>query len=205
MLKFAECPAKLELPRPMGRGVSDGYQKYRGSLSMRKVGIPWESFRIERKEWCEAWNVFIRRWFIRYIPNLSAIPMGMGLGDLNGVTEKLDYLKELGVDEIWLTPFFCSPQRDNGYDVADYESVDPMFGTMEDFDRLVTEADKRGMGIMLDMVFNHTSTAHRWFQKALQGDPEYMNYYIFRDAPAHTPPTNWVSKFGAVLGNMCPP
>lgn len=129
---------------------------------------------------------------------------GDGIGDLNGVTEKLDYLKELGVDEIWLTPFFCSPQRDNGYDVADYESVDPMFGTMEDFDRLVTEADKRGMGIMLDMVFNHTSTAHRWFQKALQGDPEYMNYYIFRDAPAHTPPTNWISKFGGSAWEYVP-
>ena len=121
---------------------------------------------------------------------------GDGIGDLNGVTEKLEYLKELGIDYIWLTPFFVSPQKDNGYDVADYKSVDPMFGTMEDFERLVREAEKRQIGIMLDMVFNHTSTSHEWFQKALQGDPTYMDYYIFRDSPSDVSPTNWVSKFG---------
>ena len=121
---------------------------------------------------------------------------GDGIGDLNGVTEKLDYLKELGVDYIWLTPFFVSPQKDNGYDVADYKRVEPMFGTMKDFDRLVKEADQRGIGIMLDMVFNHTSTSHEWFQKALAGDPEYMDYYIFKDSPEQVPPTNWISKFG---------
>lgn len=121
---------------------------------------------------------------------------GDGIGDLNGVTEKLDYLKELGVDYIWLTPFFVSPQNDNGYDVADYKKVEPMFGTMDDFDRLVKEADQRGIGIMLDMVFNHTSTSHEWFQKALAGDPEYMDYYIFKDSPEQVPPTNWISKFG---------
>lgn len=121
---------------------------------------------------------------------------GDGIGDLKGITSKLDYLKGLGIDYIWSTPFFKSPQRDNGYDVADYYSIEPMFGTMEDAEELIREADKRGIGIMLDMVFNHTSTAHEWFQKALQGDEKYMNYYIFRDGAPDTPPTNWESKFG---------
>ncbi len=121
---------------------------------------------------------------------------GDGVGDLRGVIEKLDYLKYLGIDYIWMTPFFVSPQRDNGYDVADYRSVDPTFGTMEDLDELIEEAAKRDIGIMLDMVFNHTSTEHKWFQKALEGRQEYMDYYIFKDGNPDEPPTNWKSKFG---------
>ena len=116
---------------------------------------------------------------------------GDGLGDLPGVTAKLDYLKDLGVDYLWLTPFFPSPQRDNGYDVADYRAIDPRFGTMEDLETLVREADKRGIGLMLDMVFNHTSTAHAWFQKALAGDEKYQNYYIFKEGTPDKIPTNW--------------
>lgn len=118
-------------------------------------------------------------------------------GDLNGVIEKLDYLKELGVEYIWLTPIYPSPMNDNGYDVADYTDINPDFGTMEDFDRLVEEANKRGINLMLDMVFNHTSTDHIWFQKALEGDKKYQDYYIFKDNNnSNTPPTNWISKFG---------
>ncbi len=82
---------------------------------------------------------------------------GDGLGDIRGITEKLDYLKQLGVDYIWSTPFFVSPQNDNGYDVADYYKIDPAYGTMEDLEELIREADKRGIGLMLDMVFNHES------------------------------------------------
>ena len=121
---------------------------------------------------------------------------GDGLGDLAGVTAKLDYLKELGVDFLWLTPFFVSPQNDNGYDVADYCAIDPRFGTMEDAEALIRAARERGIGIMLDMVFNHTSTQHAWFQRALAGDPAYMDYYIWQDGREGRPPTNWVSKFG---------
>ena len=122
---------------------------------------------------------------------------GDGLGDLKGVTDKLLYLKELGIDYIWLTPFFVSPQNDNGYDVADYRNIDPRYGTMEDAENLISEAGKLGIGIMLDMVFNHTSTEHEWFKKAMEGDPKYMDYYIFRDPkPDGFAPTNWVSKFG---------
>ncbi|MDD2958462.1 MAG: alpha,alpha-phosphotrehalase [Lachnospiraceae bacterium] len=121
---------------------------------------------------------------------------GDGLGDLNGVTSRLDYLKELGVDYIWLTPFFVSPMNDNGYDVADYTAVDPSFGTMEDACRLIAEAKLRGIGLMFDMVFNHTSTEHEWFLRAMKGEEKYMNYYIFRDGSPDLPPTNWESKFG---------
>lgn len=122
---------------------------------------------------------------------------GDGLGDLNGVIEKLDYLQYLGVDLIWMTPFYPSPQRDNGYDVADYRKVDPRYGTMEIFEKLVKEAKKRKIDIMLDMVFNHTSTEHAWFQKALSGDEKYKKYYIFKKGKADgSAPTNWESKFG---------
>lgn len=120
-----------------------------------------------------------------------------GLGDLRGVIEKLDYIKELGVDYIWLTPFFVSPQNDNGYDVADYYNIDPRYGTMEDVDELIAEADKRGMGLMFDMVFNHVSTDHEWFKKAMQGDPYYKDFFYFRKGKSDgSAPTNWVSKFG---------
>lgn len=119
-----------------------------------------------------------------------------GIGDLNGITEKLDYIKYLGADYIWITPFFISPQRDNGYDVADYCNIDPAYGTMEDFDRLSAEAKKRGIGIMLDMVFNHTSTEHKWFKKALAGEKKFQDFYIFKKGEKGTPPTNWASKFG---------
>ena len=121
---------------------------------------------------------------------------GDGIGDLGGIISRLDYLKNLGVDYLWITPFFLSPMNDNGYDVADYYSINPMFGTMDDADRLIREAADRGIGLMFDMVFNHTSTDHEWFQKALAGDPTYMDYYIFRDPVDGHAPTNWESKFG---------
>lgn len=121
---------------------------------------------------------------------------GDGIGDLKGVTKKLDYLKGLGVDYIWLTPFYVSPQRDNGYDIANYYEVDPRFGTMEDFEDMIRECEIRGIKVMLDMVFNHTSTEHEWFKKALEGDVKYKNYYIFKKGRAGKEPTNWKSKFG---------
>lgn len=122
---------------------------------------------------------------------------GDGFGDLKGVTEKLDYIKELGADYIWLTPFFVSPQNDNGYDVEDYYRVDPRYGTMEDLEELIREAGERGISLMFDMVFNHTSSHHEWFQKALAGDEKYKEFYIFRKGnKPGTPPTNWESKFG---------
>ena len=136
---------------------------------------------------------------------------GDGIGDLRGITRRLDYLERLGVDYLWITPFFVSPQNDNGYDVADYRAVEPMFGTMDDFDELSREARAHGIGLMLDMVFNHTSTSHEWFRRALAGDPRYLAYYKFVDAaPDATaedpgePPTNWVSKFGGSAWEYVP-
>ena len=129
---------------------------------------------------------------------------GDGCGDLRGIIEKLDYLKWLGVDYVWSTPFFLSPQRDNGYDIADYYQVDPAFGTMEDAEELIREAGKRGIGIMFDMVFNHTSTEHEWFKKALAGEGEYQDYYIFREGGPENPPTNWESKFGGSAWEYVP-
>ncbi len=121
---------------------------------------------------------------------------GDGFGDILGVIEKLDYLQELGVDYLWLTPFFPSPQKDNGYDVADYCAIDSRFGTMADLEELIKQGEKRGIGLMLDMVFNHTSTEHVWFQKALAGEEKYQKYYIFKDGTPNKAPTNWQSKFG---------
>lgn len=121
---------------------------------------------------------------------------GDGVGDLKGIIEKLDYLQEIGTDYIWITPFFESPLNDNGYDISDYKSVASIFGTMEDVDILIREAKKHKIGVMLDMVFNHTSTEHIWFKKALSGDKKYMDYYIFKDGKDKNPPTNWISKFG---------
>ncbi|MGV3288259.1 alpha,alpha-phosphotrehalase [Bacillus wiedmannii] len=113
-------------------------------------------------------------------------------GDIKGVTEKLDYLKELGVDYIWLTPIYQSPQNDNGYDVSDYYSIDPSYGTMEEFEELLEEARARNIEIMLDIVVNHSSTEHKWFKEAKEDkNSPYRNYYIWRDEK-----NNWQSKFG---------
>ena len=106
---------------------------------------------------------------------------GNGIGDLQGIKEKLPYLSELGIDVIWLNPFYPSPQRDNGYDISDYTAVNPLFGTMADFEDLVTTAKSYGIELMLDMVLNHCSTEHEWFKKALAGDAYYQDFFILRD------------------------
>lgn len=104
-----------------------------------------------------------------------------GIGDLQGIISKLDYIKDLGVDYVWLSPVNKSPQHDNGYDISDYYDIDPMFGTLEDYKELIREANSRGMKMMLDLVLNHTSDEHEWFQKALAGDEYYKDFYIWRD------------------------
>lgn len=121
---------------------------------------------------------------------------GSGTGDLAGVIQRLDYLQTLGVDAIWLTPFYVSPQVDNGYDVADYQAIDPAYGTMGDFDNLVAAAHQRGIRIILDMVFNHTSTEHAWFRAAENPQDPHRDFYIWRDGTPNTPPNGWQAKFG---------
>jgi alpha-glucosidase len=128
---------------------------------------------------------------------------GDGIGDLNGITEHLDYLKNLGVDAIWLTPVYPSPQVDFGYDISDYENIDPQYGTLKDFDRLVAEADKRHIRILMDMVMNHTSDKHKWFleSRSSRTNP-YRDWYMWQDGKGETatskgePPNNWQSDFG---------
>ncbi|MDC9613763.1 alpha,alpha-phosphotrehalase [Xenorhabdus khoisanae] len=121
---------------------------------------------------------------------------GSGTGDINGITQRLDYLQRLGVEAIWITPIYPSPQVDNGYDVADYCAINPDYGSMEDFDNLVQNAHQRGIRIILDMVFNHTSTLHPWFQAAQDINSPYRQFYIWKDGSEGTLPNNWKSKFG---------
>ena len=121
---------------------------------------------------------------------------GNGMGDIKGIIEKLPYLEKLGIEMIWMNPVFKSPQKDNGYDVTDYYAIDPLFGTMEDIDALIAKAKEHGIELMFDMVFNHTSITHEWFQKALAGDKKYEDYYILREPKEDgSLPTNWQSKF----------
>ena len=130
---------------------------------------------------------------------------GDGIGDLNGIRSKLPYIKNLGVDYVWVTPFFCSPMVDNGYDVSDYKNVNPMFGTMSDCEAMISEAKKLGIGFMFDMVFNHTSSEHEWFKKALSGDKKYMDYYFFREGRENNqPPADWSCGFGGSAWEYVP-
>ena len=121
-----------------------------------------------------------------------------GIGDLNGITSRLDYLKVLGVDAIWLTPIYPSPQIDFGYDISDYENIDPQYGTLADFDRLVAEAKKRNIRIIMDLVLNHTSDKHPWFiESASSKTNPKRNWYVWKDAKSPgVPPNNWESVFG---------
>lgn len=120
-----------------------------------------------------------------------------GTGDLLGIIRRLKYIKLLGVDAIWITPFYVSPQIDNGYDVADYTKIDPIYGTIVDFDNLITKSHEIGLKVIIDMVFNHTSTQHNWFKKSLNPKSIYRKYYIWKDASIEGgPPNNWKSKFG---------
>ncbi|WP_433744823.1 alpha,alpha-phosphotrehalase [Falsibacillus pallidus] len=123
---------------------------------------------------------------------------GNGVGDIKGITEKLDYLKKLGVEVIWLTPIYKSPQHDNGYDISDYFGIHEEYGTMEDFNELLDEAHKHGLKIIMDIVVNHTSTDHEWFQQAKRSkDNPIRDFYIWKDPKEDgSEPTNWQSKFG---------
>ena len=139
-------------------------------------------------------------------PRSFADSNGDGIGDLNGITAKLDYLRDLGVDAIWITPCFPSPQVDFGYDVSDYENIDPMYGTLKDFDRLVGEAKKRGIHVVLDFVVNHSSDKHAWFIDSKSSKTSaHRDWYIWRDGkPGGKPPNNWLSTFGLSAWKLVP-
>lgn len=130
---------------------------------------------------------------------------GDGIGDLQGIISKLDYLKELGVDVLWLSPIYDSPNDDMGYDIRDYQKIMTEFGTMDDFDEMLSEIHKRGMKLIMDLVVNHTSDEHEWFKKALAGDEKYKDYYFFRKGKGDgIPPNNWTSFFSGSAWNYYP-
>jgi alpha-glucosidase len=145
------------------------------------------------KDWWETAS------FYQVYPRSFADSDGDGIGDLKGITGRLDYLKELGVDAFWMSPIFKSPMADFGYDISDYEAIQVEYGTLEDFDDLVRKAQSLGLKIILDFVPNHTSDEHEWFRKSVAGDPEYKGYYIWNEGKVdgatgeRGPPCNWVS------------
>ena len=130
-------------------------------------------------------------------PRSFADSNGDGIGDINGITAHLDYLKDLGVDVIWLSPVYQSPNDDNGYDISDYQAIMQEFGTMEDFDRMLEEMHKRGLKLVMDLVVNHTSDEHRWFVESRKSkDNPYRDYYIWKDPKDGKEPNNWGACFG---------
>ena len=143
--------------------------------------------------------------FYQIYPKSFQDTTGTGVGDLQGIITHLDYLHHLGIDGIWLSPVCASPQVDNGYDVSDYCAIDPMFGTMEDMEQLIAEAKKRNISIIMDLVLNHCSDQHGWFQEALKGkDNPYHDYFIWRDGDGITPPNDMMSVFGGPAWTFVP-
>ena len=157
-----------------------------------------DSTMLEKKWWHEkaAYQIYPKSF---YDTN------GDGIGDLKGVISKLDYLKDLGIDIIWLSPIYCSPLADQGYDISDYYDIDPRFGTMEDMDELLKEAKSRNMYIVMDLVVNHCSDEHEWFKKACEDpDGEYGKYFYIADAKDYKLPNNWRSYFGGPVWDLLP-
>ncbi|MBO4376929.1 MAG: alpha-glucosidase, partial [Lachnospiraceae bacterium] len=148
-----------------------------------------------RKWWKEAV-------FYQIYPRSFNDSNGDGIGDLRGIIEKLDYIKDLGVDAIWLSPIYDSPNDDNGYDIRDYRKIMTEFGTMEDFDELLKGIHDRGMRLIMDLVVNHTSDEHEWFKDALSNpDSPYRKYYFFREGEKDKAPNNWTSFFSGPAWN----
>ena len=163
---------------------------------------------LERDEPAPSTGPIVPKWwkeavFYQIYPRSFCDSNGDGIGDLPGILGKLDYLKELGVDALWLSPIYDSPNDDNGYDIRDYDKIMAEFGTMDDFDRLLDGIHRRGMRLIMDLVVNHTSDEHPWYQEALRdGNSPYRAYYFFRkDEGSHTPPNNWTSFFSGSAWN----
>ena len=157
-----------------------------------------QDFRERRKEKKMKKNWWKEAVVYQIYPRSFMDSNGDGIGDLKGITSKLDYLKELGIDVIWLSPVYQSPNDDNGYDISDYQAIMEEFGTMEDFDEMLSEAHRRGLKIVMDLVVNHTSDEHRWFVESRKSEENpYHDYYIWREGKGeHEPPNNWGSCFG---------
>ena len=157
-----------------------------------------EMMRMSNKRHTEWWKKSV---VYQVYPKSFQDSNGDGHGDLNGIRQRLPYLKELGIDVIWLNPIYASPQVDNGYDISDYTAIEPTLGTMEDFDALLAEAHEMGLKIILDLVVNHTSDQHKWFLEAKKSkDNPYHDYYIWKDEV----PNNWGSSFGGSTWEYVP-
>ncbi|MGN0977833.1 MAG: alpha-amylase family glycosyl hydrolase, partial [Faecousia sp.] len=143
--------------------------------------------------------------FYELYPRSFQDTTGSGMGDLRGILSRLDYLETLGIDAIWLCPICASPQVDNGYDISDFRAIDPMFGTMEDMEALISESGKRGIGILIDLTLNHTSNQHAWFREALKSrENPYHDYYVWRDGNPDTPPNDMRAAFGGSAWTYVP-
>lgn len=152
-----------------------------------------------KKDW---WKSAV---FYQVYPKSFQDTNGDGIGDLPGIIRRLDYLEKLGIDGIWLSPVYASPQKDNGYDISDYQAVNPAFGTMADLEELIAQADRRGIVIIMDLVLNHTSDRHRWFAEAKSGrDNPYHDYYIWRDGGPGCPPNDMSATFGGSAWTYVP-
>ena len=151
------------------------------------------------------WGWWQKAVFYQIYPKSFQDTTGSGVGDLRGILSRLDYLQQLGIDGIWMSPVCASPQVDNGYDISDYCAIDPMFGTLEDMEELIREAKKRGISIILDLVLNHCSNQHFWFLEALKGrDNPYHDYFIWRDGDGVTPPNEMRATFGGSAWTWVP-
>lgn len=152
-----------------------------------------------KKDWWKSAVVY------QIYPRSFQDTTGSGVGDIPGIVRRLDYLQTLGVDVIWLSPVFASPQVDNGYDISDYRDIDPLFGTLEDMRTLIREGKRRGIGIMMDLVLNHTSDQHRWFQQARQSrENPYHDYYVWRDGTPDQLPNDMQAVFGGPAWEWVP-
>lgn len=152
-----------------------------------------------KKDWWKSAVVY------QIYPRSFQDTTGSGVGDIPGIVRRLDYLQTLGVDVIWLSPVCASPQVDNGYDISDYQDIDPLFGTLEDMRTLIREGKRRGIGIMMDLVFNHTSDQHRWFQQACQSrENPYHDYYVWRDGTPDRLPNDMQAVFGGPAWEWVP-
>ena len=152
-----------------------------------------------KKDW---WQSAV---FYQIYPKSFQDSDGDGIGDIPGIISRLDYLKELGIDGIWLSPVCQSPQVDNGYDISDYQAIYPVFGTMEDMETLICEAKKRDITIITDLVLNHSSDQHPWFREALKSrDNPYHDYYVWRDGDGVTPPNDMMACFGGSMWTYVP-
>lgn len=187
------------LKKLTGGKLDDSFLNELLNLLNSEKSLPAKGGEVKHEWWKEAV-------FYQIYPRSFKDSDGDGIGDLNGIIEKLDYLKDLGVDAIWCSPIYDSPNDDNGYDIRDYHKIMREFGTMDDFDRLLSEIHKRGMKLIMDLVFNHTSDEHEWFKDSVNNpDSKYKDYYIWRKGRGEgIPPNNWDSIFSGPAWNYYP-